>query len=448
MDILQAVYEMQGIIPTGFAFLFVYLPLSLFVYYLCPLRYRPHCLLLISLLFYAIIEPSGVMLLAGSIVFDYAVIQGMGRCGKQLGRRRLLFLLSMLKSLGLFVGCGLWVQHEGEIPLIGVPVFVLLSISCMQDVYHMHIQGEQSLVRFALHCSFYPRLYTGPLQSYEALTSQLEGVRLQPGEVAGGAGQLIQGVFKLAVMGGGLYALYQSAMQLGEQTALSAWMQVFAYAFGLYYLLSGFADTAQGLGRMYGLHLPGNMYYPFQSRSITDFLDRFHMTIGDFLRENVHQKLTAKRSHAVWDILGLLLTGVLFGLWFGIRLNYALWGGYLALFLLLERYVYRQALDHIPLLFCRIGTLFVVLVGFPLFMASSPVETVQLWRNMFAAPLPHNDQALYLLTSNWLLLMASGFLATNAVNLGWVKLRRRFPRGAEALFGALNIAILVGYLMQ
>lgn len=447
MDMMRTMQASLSVIPSGMAFLFVYLPLSLFVYYLCPQRIRSHCLLVVSLLFYWVIQPLGVALLICSVLVDYGVIWAMGRCGAKNVQRQLLMAVSVSKSCGMLVGSGLWMQSGADGWMIGVPVFALLSIGCMLDIYQMNIHGEQSLVRFALYCGFYPRLFAGPLQGYEALNSQLAEVQLRPGEVLSGYGQLVQGVFKLVIFGGGLYALYQSAAGLDEVSVLSAWLQVVAFAFGLYYLLMGLADIAQGLGKTYGLHMPLDMYYPMQSRSMTDFFDRFHITVGDFLRENVQQRIERRYTGRPAVVLGTLLTGALFGLWFGIRLTCALWGIYIALFVLLERFAYPRLAERVPLLFCRAITLFVVLIGFPLLMAQTPEESLLLWQMMFGGEIGYNEQVLYLLSTNWLLLLASGLFATNGISIIYNRMRRRVPRLWAVVFSVINVSILVLYII-
>ena len=54
-------------------FLFLFLPLTILIYYILGKKFRNTFLLLISLLFYAWGEPSFVWVMIGSILFNYVM---------------------------------------------------------------------------------------------------------------------------------------------------------------------------------------------------------------------------------------------------------------------------------------------------------------------------------------------------------------------------------------
>lgn len=454
MTLLQTIYEMypgHRLLLTDLAFFFVVLPLFLLVYYLAPQRMRPGVLLLESLWFYLQAEPGGLLLLTTSVAVDYAALRLMDRSDGDIRLRRLCLVVPVVKSLVLIGFYGAMAQVRVTPLILGLQVYTLSGLCCLLAAYRREIPCERNLIRFALYCSFFPKLYAGPLHSYSDYVGQLHEARLKPGEVLAGFGGFLQGAFKAGVLGGYLYRLHQDVSALQPVTALAAWMKVFTLAFSLYYLLSGLGDMARGVGAMFGLKLPGNFYYPYQSRNVEDFFDRFLITINGFIRGTVYAGLRDHRRRGKWDgaaadALNLLISGMLFGLWFGLRLNYLLWGAYLALFIILERYLYPRLLARVPTLFCRLGTLCVVLAGFTIFAGETPAESAALIRAMVDFSAPVNNQVLYLLSSNWLLLLASLFFATNLVNLAMVKLRRNLPRVAAALFGACDVGILILYL--
>ena len=56
---------------SSLTFLFLYLPLTLLVYFLSPLRWRNFVLLVVSLLFYGWGEPVYIVIMFLSIIIDY-----------------------------------------------------------------------------------------------------------------------------------------------------------------------------------------------------------------------------------------------------------------------------------------------------------------------------------------------------------------------------------------
>lgn len=448
MTLLQTMYEMypsHRLQLTSLSFLFILLPIFLLVYYMTPQRLRPAVLLAESLLFYHQAEPGGTLLLLASVVVDYGALRLMDLYRDNDRLRRVSLGLAVVKSVALIGYYGAMVQLRTLPYVLGVQMYTLSGLRCLLDAYRREIPCERNFIRFALYCVFFPKLYAGPLHPYADYVGQLHEVRLRPMAVLAGGGVFLQGAFKTAVLGGGLYRLHSDAMAL-PPTALASWVGVLTLAFSLYFLLSGLGDMAQGAGGMFGLTLPKNFYYPYQSRNVEDFFDRFLITINKFLRSAVYGGPQGRDDRPAADCLHLLVSGMLFGLWFGVRLNYLLWGAYLALFIMLERYAYPRLLVAVPTLFCRIGTLCVVLAGFTIFAGETPVESVALIGSMLDFSAPVDEQVLYLLSSNWLLVLVSCFFATNLSNLAVVKLRRRLPRVAAALFAACDAGILVLYL--
>lgn len=446
MTLIKTVYDMLRFQMTGLSFLFVLLPLMLLAYYLFPPRMRPGVLLAESLLIYHFGGLGNLQVMLLSILVDYLLLRLMEYLDGDERKRRLLLWASIVKNLALIIWVGLLVQSR-ELPQqqIGLTIYTLSAIGCLFAAYRRDIPYERNIIRFALYCCFFPKLFAGPRHPYERYTEELGAAALRPDRMLSGGGSFIQGAFKTAIFGGSLYNLSQSAAALSN-TALAAWLHVFSFAFAIYYMLSGYSDMALGIGAMFGLTLPRNFYYPYQARSVGDFFERYHMTIGDFLRGAVTSGLARDPNRRRADILGILLTGMLFGLWFGMRPSYLLWGLYLALFIVMERYLYPVLLENIPTLFSRIATLCVVLAGFTIFLCDTPLESVWLITTMFSFGNLFDNQVLYLLTSNWLLLLLSCFFATNIVNLAVVKLRRAAPVFAGALFGVLDIVILVLFL--
>ena len=171
-----------------------------------------------------------------------------------------------------------------------------------------------------MECSFFPTLYAGPFRSLRDL--DLEKIKNQPLTVPlflNGIGVFIRGAFKNVVVGRTLWRLFTelAGFSKGETSLLSSWMLVITFAFAFYFILSGFFDMAKGIGKLFGLSLRSSFYYPYQGASISDFTYRFHSTWRKVIVNSVYLPLIEGSSSIVADIAALLISNMLFGLWFG-----------------------------------------------------------------------------------------------------------------------------------
>lgn len=129
-------------------------------------------------------------------------------------------------------------------------------------------------------------------------------------------------------------------------------------------------------------------------------------------------------------IVNTLLTTMLMGLWFGIRLNTLVWGIYFAAFILLERYFLMRFLEKMPPIVDRIYTFIVVMFSFTIFSGSSLRVTAYYIKSMFGLNhLPFANSAVsYILTTNYLLLLCSFFCATSLSSLVGKFVHNKLPR--------------------
>ena len=118
-----------------------------------------------------------------------------------------------------------------------------------------------------------------------------------------------------------------------QQTTLGAWYGVIVYAMQIYFDFSGYSDMAIGIARMMGFQLEENFRHPFLCKDITEFWQRWHISLGTFFRDYVlYIPIFGKRR----KYGGLFLVWFCTGLWHGASWNFILWGLYYGLFILIE----------------------------------------------------------------------------------------------------------------
>jgi alginate O-acetyltransferase complex protein AlgI len=288
---------------NSFPFLFVFLPAVLIGYQLLGRLGRIVALgwlTAASFVFYGYWNKSFVILLAGSIVFNFLIAQLLSRssgaprwqiavlwagvCGDLglLGYYKYLFpLLNAFGSL----------QHPeryfGSIILpLGVSFFTLTQIGYLVDLQ----QGEATLLPLLDHLffvSFFPHLIAGPILHHREFIPQITTKRrfsLDWENLAVGATWFVMGLFKKVVIADSVASTADSLFASpAGQPLVKVCCGVFSYAVQLYFDFSGYSDMAIGLARMFGLHFPLNFNSPYKARNIIEFWQRWHMTLTHFL---------------------------------------------------------------------------------------------------------------------------------------------------------------------
>ncbi|MDD2954730.1 MAG: hypothetical protein PHD67_00290 [Oscillospiraceae bacterium] len=434
----------------GFAsvsFIFFFLPLSLAVYYLAGPRGRVAVLTAVSLLFYFFSDPKFLWLMAASICLDYGMYRLMERYDDQNRIRRAICVMVVTKNAFLFLGSSVLSQLWGTPVPLGIAVYTLTSLGYLVDVYNGDEIYEHDLLRFALLNVFYGKLQAGPLMRYGQLREQLKKEKYSLSLISDGAVLFIQGLAKQVLLGRSLDSLYLSLKEIepSGHSMLSVWLLTISLALSLYFNLSGFCDMARGLGKMYQLELPRNFYYPYQSRSITDFVGRFNSSVTEFYKQYIYSPLGADRQGGVSSVLNITLVTLLWGVWFGFRINYICWALYFTLFIFLERGRWGRLLSRLPVFFTRVYTFAVVLLSFVIFSGRSVSESWFYFTSMFGmGSLPvFNDSALYSLASRGVVLLLALLLSTSAAHTVADWCSKRHPHLAAACSVVFNVALLI-----
>ena len=373
---------------SSITFLYVFLPVTLLVYYLAPKQAKNTVLLISSLLFYFFGEQEYTLLLILSSVSDY--LHGLyieSRRGTKQAQAALvssivinLGMLGIFKYLDFFIGSinsllGTAIPLSG-LPLpIGISFFTFQTMSYTIDVYRDQAHAERSFHSFATYVCLFPQLVAGPIVRYTDIQAELNDRTLTLDRFAAGARRFAVGLGKkvlIANLLGELVSVYQNTP---NQTVLFAWVSALAYALQIYYDFSGYSDMAIGLGHMQGFTFPENYRYPFCSRNITEFWRRWHMTMSFWFRDYVYIPLGGNRCSSMRWIFNVMTVWLLTGLWHGAAWNFVAWGLCYGLILLAEKFFLRNILDRIgPLTY--VYQWIITMVMFTIFNGVDVLETL------------------------------------------------------------------------
>ncbi len=419
---------------SSITFLFVFLPVTLAVYYLAPVQMRNLVMLAASLFFYAWGEPVYIILMLLSILMNYYC--GLDIDGKrnspQLARRSLIFAVAAnVLVLGFFKYYGLIMETvNGTLPVdipyrvlplpIGISFYTFQALSYIVDVYRGEARAQKKFTWFAAYICMFPQLIAGPIVRYVDIEEQLRQRSFGIVKFGRGAMFFIRGLAKKVVIANSIGTVYEQVMQLpvGTVSVLTAWVGCLAYAFQIYFDFSGYSDMAVGLGKMFGFEFRRNFHYPYVSKSITEFWRRWHISLSTWFREYVYIPLGGNRCSGQRNMVNLILVWALTGLWHGAEWNFLFWGLYYGVLLILEKHVWGALMDRLPGVIQHIYTFVLVMVGWVFFFSpdlGSALDHIGMMFGMGASALA-DRQAVFLLTTHWLLFL---LCILGSSSLGW-----------------------------
>ena len=422
-------------------FLFVFLPVTLVLYFVLPWKLKNTLLLIVSLIFYAWGEPVYVFLMLFSIVFNYISGIEIHRYREENNQRFLRFsfwftVAVNLAILGFFKYYGFLITNLNvilpmDIPYkelalpVGISFYTFQTLSYIIDVYKGEVPVQKNFINFGTYVTMFPQLIAGPIVRYADIDAQLARRNLSQCKFGPGVPWFLRGLGKKVLLANNIGMTFDAiaAITPDERSVLTAWIGCLAYAMQIYFDFSGYSDMAVGLGKMFGFEFVRNFNYPYTSKSITDFWRRWHISLSTWFREYVYIPLGGNRVSTLKHVRNILVVWMLTGFWHGAAWNFMLWGLYYGLLLLLEKYFLAPKLEKLPDIVQQIYSFILVLFGWVLFFSPSLPDAVRYLGNMFGIG-GHgfiDSTGLYYLTGNLILLVICFFCATPVV---WKKFRK------------------------
>jgi alginate O-acetyltransferase complex protein AlgI len=362
----------------------VFLPIVIASYALCPALIRKYLLLLFSLVFYAWGAPVFIMFLVGSCALDYLLsLRLHGAKRKQILALSIVLnvgLLGYFKYANFFVGNTNWLLQEmglapmpwAEVALpIGISFFTFQKISYMLDIYRGSAAPVKRFGDFLLYITLFPQLIAGPIIRFSDLRDQVARPRIYAphSERLEGVFRFCFGLAKKVLIANTMAAESDRIMALpaDELSTTTAWLGILAFAFQIYFDFSGYSDMAIGLGKMLGFHFPENFNFPYMARSITEFWQRWHITLGTWMRDYLYIPLGGNRKSGRRTLFNLATVFLISGLWHGASWSFVIWGAWHGLLLVLERAFLKRWLDKLPAAVSVLWTFGLVLLGWVFF---------------------------------------------------------------------------------
>ena len=384
---------------SSIPFLYFFLPAVLVLYFAVPRRFKNLVLFVCSLLFYAWGEPVYITIMLLSTVFDYVNGLLLERFDTRPRARKAVLITSVVGNLAIlmfFKYSDFFISNINAIANldigllglalpIGISFYTFQTMSYTIDVYRRDAPVQHNIISFGAYVTLFPQLIAGPIVRYNTIAEQLNTRKESFEMFFDGMVRFCAGLAKKVLLANNIGALWNevSAMQPEGLSVLTAWLGIIAFALQIYFDFSGYSDMAIGLGKMFGFTFLENFNYPYISKSITEFWRRWHISLGTWFREYVYIPLGGNRKGAVMTYINIFVVWFLTGFWHGASWNFAVWGLYFAVILILEKAFLLKALEKVPAFVSHLYALLLILIGWVIFSFDSLPTGIAYFKTMF-----------------------------------------------------------------
>ena len=354
---------------SSLTFLYLFLPLALAAVFAVPAKWRNAVLLAESLVFYAWGAPRFVFALVAGCGVDYALARAIHRlrppgaeppAGRPPPAARLALWAGVALNLGvlclfkygnaalgplnrLLSAAGMSEVARIALPL-GLSFVVFQKISYLVDVYRGVVRPADTFRDYLLYILLFPQLVIGPIIRYHDIADQIRSRTSCSEDFLAGLWRFAVGLARKMLVATPLSAVADAAFaNAASLSAPEAWVGLYAYTLQIFFDFAGYSDMAIGLGRMLGFRFLENFDSPYLSRDMAEFWRRWHISLGNFMKEYLYIPLGGNRVSLPRFLLNGWIVFLLSGLWHGETWNFLVWGAWHGLWISAANL--RRALD-------------------------------------------------------------------------------------------------------
>ncbi len=224
---------------------------------------------------------------------------------------------------------------------IGISFYTFTAISLLLDTHKNSFKSNDS-VSFLDVCffiSFFPKLILGPITKKDFFFRQFNSKKISDIDLSYVVEKLIVGFFLKMVIADNLHnqTFWIQNGYFDTRSSIELIVLLLGYSIQFFADFAGYSLIAIGIAGIFGYKLPDNFKFPYIATSVTEFWQRWHITLSAFLKEYLYIPLGGNQKGKFRTYFNLMVTMFLCGLWHGTGYNYILWGSLHGLVLIIER---------------------------------------------------------------------------------------------------------------
>ena len=352
---------------NSYIFILFFLPLVVSGYFLLNKYYYGKkgqvgllWLLGLSLWFYAYDIPIYLLLFGASILVNYflgKIISGL-KLKKDIGRKqqKQMLILGIVLNLVpllyfkytnfLLESIKEWHITEWRLEIVlplGISFYTFMQIAYLVDCYRDQKGYDYTLLEYATYMTFFPKIIMGPIALHSEIIPQLRDKSKKKADyhnLSCGLYAFSLGLAKKVLIADTLARFVNLGYSFEEVFYLNSATAIFvmiSYTLQLYFDFSGYCDMAVGIARMMNIELPYNFNSPYKAKSISEFWERWHMTLTRFFTRYVYIPLGGSRKGKIRTYINTMIVFLLSGLWHGAEWTFIIWGLFHGTFMTAEK---------------------------------------------------------------------------------------------------------------
>ncbi|MEM9680429.1 MAG: MBOAT family O-acyltransferase [Bacteroidota bacterium] len=300
-------------------------------------------------------NPIYILPIVFSTLVDYVVAIKMDSTNNKTLRKSLLFL-SLLSNLGLLFTFKYFnffnkIIEDILLPFgyeyspsvltvllpVGISFYTFQTLSYTIDVFLKKQRAQYHFGKFALFVSFFPQLVAGPIERSTQLLPQFDKtLDFDYKRITSGLKQMFWGLFKKIVIADRVAVIVNQVFNNAtDYEGFSLVVGTIFFSFQIYCDFSGYSDIAIGCARVFGFNLMTNFNKPYYAKSISEFWQRWHISLSTWFRDYVYIPLGGNRTMKWRWYFNLFITFFISGIWHGANWTFIIWGAIHGVYLIL-----------------------------------------------------------------------------------------------------------------
>lgn len=315
---------------------FLFLAVSLVIYFLISEKYQWVWLLVISCFFYVYCSRALSVFITITCISTYVLsiwienselrykeelkqikagelaLDKKAAKAQNIRRKRACIWAAALINVGMLVVLKFWDliftdintrffgSAEGFVPLLhiglplGISFYTFQAVGYLVDIYRKQARAERNFFKSALFITFFPQIVQGPISRFNQLAPELyAGHRFDFRNLTDGFYLMLWGLFKKMVIADRAGIMVDQVFyNYQDYRGWQFWVAAMAYAFQMYGDFSGGIDVIRGAAKMFGIEMTDNFERPYFSKDIPEFWRRWHMTLGTWFRDYLFYPLS------------------------------------------------------------------------------------------------------------------------------------------------------------
>ncbi|WP_022760723.1 MBOAT family O-acyltransferase [Butyrivibrio sp. AD3002] len=366
---------------------FVFIAILIIAYFVCPKRYQWGVLLAGSCVFYLWGSWKIAYYIAVTIIVQYfAAIKlddinqimnkELSESSQSIAEKKIIkgkyahiknkwIVCSLLISLGLLIftkyidffidnangilhifNNRMVIHKLGLVIPLGISFYTFQSLGYVIDVYKDRERAERNFLKFALFVSFFPTIVQGPIERHNHLAMQLYAEHeYNYNRLCFGIQRMLWGYIKKLVIADRAFVIVNEVFKNYEVNGYYGFVIIIGALLAgirVYADFSGGMDIVIGVCEALGIELTENFRQPYMAKSIKEFWQRWHITLGAWFKNYVFypismsksfnklgQKLRpklGKTSKYVPPTMASLIVFLIIGIWHGANWKYIVYG--------------------------------------------------------------------------------------------------------------------------